>query len=1075
MNDIYAYPLTPMQQGILFHSISEKGSGQYIVQWRCTVKEPLNLTALEEAWSNLIARHDILRTRFEWQSEAGPIQVVESDIKNPIQYENWRSLSPDQCEKRIERYLADDRFQEIRLDEAPLLRVFVADQANQKFDMVWTFNHVIIDGTTARILMEELFTFYHALTEGRQVELPRPRAFRDLVYWFESQNFSIHREYWRSVLSGYSEPIRLPEIKPMRIDLDRSFYVQESETIELSMLRDIESFVEENDLGLNVFLQTAWSILLSRYTGRDDICFGLIRSCRKSTIEGAESIAGLFINNLPVRVRIPDNQPWMELAREIKLQNIAIRERENTPLALIHGWSDVPKGSALFDTLLIFNRQHLSSYFQAKGGRWLNLNLQDFNQTNYTVTFLAYAGSELKLRLEYDRRRIHGSMIQQMLDSLRLLLQEMLRHPNYSAFELPYLGDKAQSAIQSWNKTQRDYPKNLTLVDLFEKQVQKTPESIAVSDEKRSLSYLELSQRSNQLGRYLQRHGIGPEVPVGVFMERSVDMLLAIYGVIKAGAPYVPLDPDLPQERLAFMITDTGIPLVLTQAQLASRLPSCGAHAVSVDESWVEISRESTGHPRIGPEPENAAYIIYTSGSTGKPKGVVNEHRGIVNRLLWMQEEYGLDASDRILQKTPISFDVSVWELFWPLQVGARLFMAKPGGHRDSAYLVKTILEWGITTLHFVPSMLAVFLEEPGVESLQSIKRVICSGEALTAELQRRFFEKLPAELHNLYGPTEAAVDVTYWACRRDEDRPVVPIGRPVANTQIHILDARMQLVPIGVSGEIYIGGTQVARGYLNRPELNRERFVPDPFDRMPGARLYRTGDIGRYGFDGAIEYLGRVDFQVKIRGFRVELGEIEAQLESCDGIGNCAVVVQGEGEAARLVAYYTVRPGSNPQPSELREQIARYLPEYMIPQHFVLLEQMPLTTSGKIDRRRLPKLSIQRANLLDVGPRSEEERKVATLWGELLGVDRVGIHENFFEIGGNSLLVMRMAAKLRQTFGKDVSVVDIFRYPTIEQLAAHLASGRQSEVIQEKTKLQAARQREALLRQSRKPISKRK
>ncbi len=1071
--------LSPMQEGILFHSLSEKGTGQYVVQWRCTVQEPLNRSALIQAWQEVVARHDVLRTRLDWQGPGDPLQVVEPAVSMDIRVEDGGRYSPEEMERRIERYLLEDRRQEIRLDEAPLCRVFVCERPGERFDMIWTWHHAILDGTAARILMEELFTRYHALSEGRRVDLPPPRPYRDFIDWLARQDFSADRDYWRSVLHGYSEPARFPEVKPARIDPGRSFYGLEPTRIEASMVRDLESFAETSGLGMNVLLQTAWAILLSRYCGRDDVCFGLIRACRRSTIEGADSMAGLFINNLPVRIRLSEDRPWVEAAREIRRQNLALRERENTPLALIQGWSDAPKGSPLFDTLVIFDRRTTTSFFHAKGGRWLNVAIREYNQTHYPITLLAFAEGDLLLRLEYDRRRVDGTMIRHMLESLRVLLQEMPKNPSSSAHFLPYLGEEARRALRSWNATRREYPESLTLVELFEQQVERTPEAIAVSDGKRSLTYRALSEGSNQVGRFLQRLAVGPEVPVGVFMERSLELVLAIYGVVKAGAPYVPLDPDLPRERLEFMIADTALPVVLTQGHLAPGLPAGGVRIIAIDEAWERIAQESTAIPEKGPAPGNAAYIIYTSGSTGKPKGVVNEHRGIVNRLLWMQEEYRLDASDRVLQKTPFSFDVSVWELFWwsmfgasvlfwPLQTGARLFMAEPGGHRDSAYLVKTILDQGVTTLHFVPSMLSVFLEEPGVESLGCIKRVVCSGEALTAELQRRFFEKLPAELHNLYGPTEAAVDVTYWACRRDEDRPVVPIGRPVSNTQIHILDSRMQPVPIGANGEIYIGGVQVARGYLNRPELNRERFVPDPFDARPGARLYRTGDIGRYGFDGAVEYLGRVDFQVKIRGFRVELGEIEAQLESCEGVGHCAVVLDGEGEAARLVAYYTARPGSDPQPARLRERLARSLPDYMIPRHFIRLQQLPLTTSGKINRRSLPRPHIQGEDPRGVGPRSEEEKKVAALWCDLLGVERVGIHDNFFEIGGHSLLVMRMAARLRQIFGKELAVVDIFRYPTVEQLAAHLASDPQSKDVEEKTRIQATRQREALRRQRR-------
>jgi amino acid adenylation domain-containing protein len=487
------------------------------------------------------------------------------------------------------------------------------------------------------------------------------------------------------------------------------------------------------------------------------------------------------------------------------------------------------------------------------------------------------------------------------------------------------------------------------------------------------------------------------------------------------------------------MIEDTEVPVLLTQARLSENLPQHRAKVICLDAEWSTVAREKTINPELDVVADDIAYVIYTSGSTGKPKGVMNEHRGICNRILWMQDEYGLTDSDRVLQKTPFSFDVSVWEFFWPLLVGARLIIARPEGHRDSAYLVKLIVEQGITTLHFVPSMLQIFLEEKGVENCRSLKRIICSGEVLPYDLQNRFFERLDVELHNLYGPTEAAVDVSFWPCQRDSELPVVPIGFPVANTQLCILDAGMQPVPIGVSGELHIGGVQVARGYLNRPNLTAEKFISDPFSPKPGSRLYKTGDLARYLSNGGIEYIGRTDFQVKIRGLRIELREIEMVLSQHPGVRETVVMAREDRpEGKRLAAYVVASHEPTPTFNELHSFLKEKLPDYMIPSAFVFLDLLPLAPSGKIDRRALPVPDLERSRLETafVAPRTPVEKILAKIWCEVLGLERVGVYDNFLELGGHSLLATQVVSRISETFETDLSLRSLFENQTIADLA---------------------------------------
>jgi amino acid adenylation domain-containing protein len=652
------------------------------------------------------------------------------------------------------------------------------------------------------------------------------------------------------------------------------------------------------------------------------------------------------------------------------------------------------------------------------------------------------------LKISYDKRRFDDVAIKQMLGNLKTLLEGMAENIDRPLSALPILSESERDRLlKEWNDTHVHYPnKEKCVHHLFEDQVELTPDAVALVFEDRQLTYRQLNGRANQVAHYLRKLGVGPETRVGIYMERSLEMMVGMLGILKAGGAYVPLDPEYPDDRVAYMMEDTRVPVVLTQRHLEDRLPANQSKVLCLDSAWDIIAKEKAEGLMSGVRPENVAYVIYTSGSTGKPKGVMNEHRGIVNRLIWMQDEYRLTDVDRILQKTPFSFDVSVWEFFWGLLFGARLVMAQPGGHRDSAYLVDTILREGITTLHFVPSMLQAFLEDERVEKCRGLKRVMCSGEALPYALQRKFFNKLgTVELHNLYGPTEAAVDVTYWRCQQDSDLPVVPIGRPVANTQMYILNKWMRPMPIGVPGELHIGGVQVARGYLNRPELTAEKFVPDPFSSQTGARLYKTGDLCRYLPDGSIEYLGRIDNQVKIHGFRIELGEIETLLEQQPVVGQAVVMAREDVPGDKQLVAYIVPDGvQSVSVSALRKGLKEKLPEYMVPNAFVMIEKFPLSPNGKIDRRSLPSPAGLRPELESafVPPRTEIERTITAIWQGVLQLEKIGVNDNFFDLGGHSLRMAQVHSRLREKLQRDLSMLEMFKYPTITSLAHYLSQG---------------------------------
>jgi amino acid adenylation domain-containing protein len=830
----------------------------------------------------------------------------------------------------------------------------------------------------------------------------------------------------------------------------------------------LRSFSEKNGLSLNTLLQGAWSLLLHHYSDEDDVVYGATRSCRRTAIEGAESMIGLFINTLPVRVKISPDQTVLSFLKGIREQHVQIRQYEHSPLHRVQQWSSVPPGTPLFESLVVFENYLLNSFLRSRGGNWQKREFIYRGRTNYPLTILGYDDPEILLRIEYDKDRFDGDLVRRMGGHIRVLLEQMMKGPGKRVSEMVITTEEERRQILiEWNATARDYPTHRCLHELFEDQVERTPDRTALVYEDRRLTYREFNARANQLARVIRSCGVGPDIPVGVFMERSLEMVLSLYGILKAGGAYVPLDPEYPHERVTFMLEDTNVPVILTQKHLLEDIPASPAKIICVDDEWPVIDRESKDNLSGGASAGNLAYIIFTSGSTGKPKGAMNEHRGIVNRLVWMQEEYRLDGTDRVIQKTPYSFDVSVWEFFWPLLYGATLVVARPGGHRDSAYLVQTIVDNDITTIHFVPSMLQIFLEDRNAGRCKSLKRVICSGEALPYELQERFFKLLEAELHNLYGPTEAAVDVTYWACRRDSDLHLVPIGRPVANTQTYILNRYMQPVPIGIPGELYLGGIQVGRGYMNRPELTAEKFIPDPFRQEPGARLYKTGDLCRYLPDGNVEYIGRTDFQVKIRGLRIELGEIEFEIGQHPDIREAVVVARGEGGDKRLVAYMIAKDGKKVNVDELRSHLKEKLADYMVPSAFIQMDFFPLTSSGKVDRRALPVPEGKRQiETLFIAPESEMEKAIAGIWKDVLKLEKVGTRDNFFDLGGHSLLLVRVMNRIQQSLGKDITIVDMFQRPTIHDLAKFLAVERKdllpSDVIQDR----ASKQRAALQRQ---------
>ncbi len=857
-------------------------------------------------------------------------------------------------------------------------------------------------------------------------------------------------EYWSKQLTGPLPVLDLPgdRLRPAIPSHSAASY---GILLPVDLSQSIINLSKDRRAAPFMVLLAGISAILHQYTGQEDIIIGATVAGRKSA--SSVNSSGLATGILPMRIQLQGDPPFLELldrTREVCLEAWAHQDLPLNALVELLNPGSAAANAQLFQVILNVED---SAEIPSDGMQGFAEGAEPSpicDPPDWTID-LANRGGSFSGILRYNGNLFDESTIARFIGHWQTLLESAIAHPHERLSRLHLLTQAEQhQLLVEWNDSGTDYPKNACLHHLFEAQAERTPDAEAVAYENQALTYRGLNERANRLARFLAKHGAGPDVLVGVCMERSLEMVLALYGIAKAGAAYVPIDPDYPPDRHSFMIRDAGIALILTQEALRTKLQPMAPRRICLDTEWPDIEMESGETFESGVTADNLAYVIYTSGSTGAPKGAMNTHRGIVNRLLWMQDAYKLLSDDTVLQKTPFTFDVSVWEFFWPLLTGARLVVAQPGGHRDSRYLADIIAKQHVTTLHFVPSMLRIFLEESKAEACRSLRRVICSGEALALNLQEAFFSCLPGvELHNLYGPTEASVDVTSWACAPDAGLQFVPIGRPISNTKIYILDSHLKPVPIGAAGELHIGGIGLARGYLNRPDLTAEKFIPDPFSGEPGARLYKTGDLARYRSDGNIEFLGRMDHQVKIRGFRIELGEIEAVLGLHPAIRQ-AVVVSREDETgdSRLAAYVLPKEDAGPAPTagDLRRFLQQKLPEHMIPSAFVFLDQMPLTPNGKVNRKALPAPDRTRPDG-DFGyaaPRTPTEEMLTAIWAGLLGLERVGIHDNFFELGGHSLLATQAASQVRRIFHAEIPLRFLFESPTVADLAALLQSSTQ-------------------------------
>ena len=1131
------YELSPMQRGMLFHTLYAPRSGVYIEQIILSLQGPLDFGAFYEAWQRVVAQHATLRTAFLWEELDEPMQVVYRTAQIPWKRHDWRELTPAAQQARLEELLAADRARGFDLASPPLLRMVLLHIANDTHYLLLTHHHLLLDGWSLNIVLQEALSAYKTLRTGGEPHFRARRPYRDYISWLRHQSLREGEAFWRNSLQGFIAPTPLlleglgnahvpaqegrgassaSQERAPDAGQNRELHLRGGRPVELRGFKfsrettvALGTFARQHQLTLNTLVQGAWALLLSRYNfGADrsadattDVVFGATVAGRPAGLPGAEDMVGLFINTLPVRVRVDARANLLSWLAQLQKEQAEARQYDFTPLVQVHGWSEVPRDQPLFESLVVFENYRVEEWESSdeeESGKLRVHALQALEQTNYPLVLIVEPGAELEIQFGYETARFTPEAIRRALLFLRTLLEAFMAHPHMRLAEISLLDESERLRLVSrWQRAESEsaYPQDVTLIHLFQEQVLRTPEALALFFPGRendalplpcALTYAELERRANQLARYLRGLGVGAEVRVGLYMERSLDLAIAFLGILKAGGTAVPLDSGYPEERLAAILADAQAdqssashspdgseatlyrsdeapPLVvLTQHRLATRLPATPARIICIESEWAAIERESGDPPRVTILPANAAYILYTSGSTGVPKGVVVAHQSLANHCSVVGERYALQAGDRVLQFASPGFDVAMEELLPTWLRGATVVMWPEIIAPAPAAFSRFVAAEQLTVLNLPSSYWHAWVSElarPGALRPTSVRLVIVGSEKVLAAHVHTWQEIMGngLSLYNAYGLTETTVTSLLYAvphASAEEQSTSVPIGQAIAHTQAYVLDTQLAPVPVGMPGELYIGGAGLARGYLHRPDLTAERFVPHPLSSIPGARLYRTGDLVRSREDGTLEFLGRVDTQVKVRGFRVELGEIEHCISQHAAVSDVVVLAREDTpNDIRLVAY--ILPARRNAPPNLPVQLRAYLqdrlPPYMVPAAFVILDSFPRTSSGKVDRRTLPAPERVHARAGEdyIPPRTPLEEILAGVWAVVLHLEHVGRLDNFFKLGGHSLQATQVVARLREILRIELPVRALYDTPTIHALASFLEKSERSAIRQ--------------------------
>jgi amino acid adenylation domain-containing protein len=1045
-NIVDIYLLSPMQEGILFHTLYERGAGLYLVQLNCVLNGELNGAAFKQACQAVMQRHSGLRISFEWEGLEKPYQIVHREVNLPWDERDWRNLSESQQALQLRRFLEEDRSQEFDLTQPPLMRFALFQRSDATWYFTWTCHHLLGDGWSVSLLANEVLVGYEGLCRGQAVSLPPARSYSHFIAWLKKQDMGAAERYWRATLCGFDHPTPFGEDLVESVS-DAATFGELKRTVSSDATRKLRAFAREFHLTVNTIVQGAWAIVLSRYAERDDLVFGVVVSGRPAELPGVETIVGPFINTLPVRVKLDPAAKVGSWLAQLQHDQMEMRKYEYSPLTEVQRWSELPRGTPLFNSTLIFQSQSMQS--EGSGSRRLRIDGDRVEERpDGRLVLIVSTSGDLVLQFKFDCRYFSAKMLAPLVGHLENVLNNLVTDPSRPLATVDIFdASERERMLRGSDNARRSCGSGRCMHHRFADRAQRSPDVVAIVCENLQMNYGELNVRADRFARRLRKMGVGPEVCVAICMKRSLEMVVGLLGILKAGGAYVPLDLAYPKDRLSFILQDSGAALLVTQDSLVRDVPELAG--TDADPRVICLDIESAFDPETGTDSETVtaesdarslAYILYTSGSTGLPKGVQISHSALENFLDSMQETPGFCASDVLLAVTTLCFDIAGLELWLPLITGGTVVIASAEVCRDAKSLAGLLAHSGATVMQATPATWRMLLD-CGWEGNPGLK-ILCGGEAWGKNLAEALLLRSES-VWNMYGPTETTV----WSGVTQVKTPgAPPLGWPIGNTKFYVLDRHLRPVPAGCCGELHISGSGLARGYRNRSDLTAEKFVPNPFSSEPGGRLYKTGDSVRYGFEGELHFVGRKDSQVKIRGFRVELAEIEAALKSHEKVREGVVLVrEGDSGEKHLVAYTVSQPGARVSPEQLRMHLKQRLPVYMVPATFVELEKLPLTPNGKIDRKALPVPERRRANEGYEMPRTPAEEVLVEIWAKVLGLDRVGIHDNFFEIGGNSIHSIRIVALAREAgFLLDDRIRTLFENPTVAALAEKAQSMHQ-------------------------------
>lgn len=1053
------YSLSSMQEGMLFHWILNNKSTAYFQQCTFNIKGSFDRELFGKALNQLVARYDVLRTVFIHEGLKKPQQVVLSDMMINLEYKKISYIDEMEKESLVEEFKKKDIEAGFNLAEGPLMRIAVFELNDYWHKVIWSYHHILMDGWCLGILLDELVKRYRALDNSVEVELEQVSPYRDYIKWMENWNKLDAVTYWNNRLLGASSTIVLGQsLSSVKANYERKemcFLIRENQT------RNLKELAKRSNVTLNVVFQSIWVTMLQKYNNSYDVVFGAVVSGRHPEVTGIEKMMGLFINTIPVRIIADNKMSFTDLMCEV--QNVSNESKNYEFLSLAEIQANSGLKHDLINNIMVFENYPFGKSIENNDQQDNTIkitNIETFEQTTYDFNINIIPGASLiEIKFNYNGLIYDDNCIELIKGHFEKTIDIILQNPDIKLMNIDILTKKERSQIlYEFNNTEVSYPNHRMIHEMLEETANQKPDNIALVFDNEILTYRQLNSKANSFGRVLRSKGVGVDTIVGIMIERSLEMIIAIMGILKAGGAYLPIDPKYPQDRIEYMLKDSGTEILVMQKRFKDVFKAGSDKSINViyveDDSL--YSGDKTNLEKLG-DSNNLAYVIYTSGSTGNPKGAMINHFSVINRIKWMQKKYPIYDNDLILQKTPYTFDVSVWELFWWSFQGAGVCLLTPGGEKYPCTILETIEKNKVTTIHFVPSMLNVFLDYlediEDKNGIKSLRRVFASGEALNLSQVERFNRLLHKTygitLSNLYGPTEATVDVSYFDCSVGENQKVIPIGKPIDNIHLYVVDKSFKLLPVGAAGELCISGDGLARGYLKRPELTNEKFIPNPFykdimvnkqlSKKGFERMYRTGDLTRWLPDGNIEYLGRMDFQVKIRGYRIELGEIEARINEFEGITEIAVVDREDKEGNKyLCAYYV--SDHEIEDILLRKHLSCTMPDYMIPSFFIRLDSMPLSLNGKLDRKALPEHKmLNKKGSAYVAPRNDLEVKMVELWKDILEVQDVGVEQSFFEVGGHSLKATTLVSRIKKVLGMELSLSHIFEYPTIRELVTKL------------------------------------